>query len=355
MRLAALLLAIAYSLPSWSQGILFAEIPYSLTSQQSVTVTHLSLGETCHVIFLPGHLVPCNPAFLPIDADKTERDSFLNGNIYLGDDYSKITEYFKILNNEDKAELAERFLNEKDPIAMQASTSLWMKSSWFSATFTPYKISYFSVVRDQADPQVALHALQEHSIAVQVGDEFADGFFAGLQVRGVKRKFIHQEFPVLEAVTDPEHVLEIQDQHVLYLEPGVGYSVPVDWRPRLSVNLINGGFADKNFEAFNTDPILDTGVGFSPPLGWPRLDLGVNYRPISQAEMAGERLRFGALLEFGVVSTSLGWDASNLSISVNSKFDKIGVGLMYTRNRISDPYFESYDNDAVYTEFSLLL
>ncbi|HEX4924140.1 MAG TPA: hypothetical protein VFV50_08640, partial [Bdellovibrionales bacterium] len=221
-----------------------------------------------------------------------------------------------------------------------------------SIAFTPYHLSYVSVVRNQAYPVVALRAAQERSLRVQAGGPVTPWLQAGLQTRLVDRKFVQNEFSMFEAIADGESVLAPKEQKLVYLEPGLTILGAGTWEPKLSAMISNMGFTDRTFEETKQSPVLDTGVGVAPPIGFGKLELGLNYRASDMRPDLWDRFGLGADYRLGLIEATMGWGREYLNFGLMSSFWSAHVAVLFSSMKYKTADLGEASRSSVMTEFS---
>lgn len=237
---------------------------------------------------------------------------------------------------------------------MEASGEFSFRTRYFGAGFTPYRLTYFSLVRNAAYPQIAVHAMQERTMRIMGGGQVEDNLHAGLQLRYVTREFVQEEFSLYEAITKSDSILRKRKQNVFYVEPGFAYILDPKWKTRTSVLLSNVGFADEKYEEINLDPVWDLGVGFSPPVAFGQWDLGLNYQITRAKTDPLDQVRIGTSYSYGLLSGILGFDRNNWSIGVLTSFWSARAGIVYVFNRVQTATGEIFENQTTFTELSFV-
>ena len=329
-------------------------------------LSHHVLGATCSSMRSLRSEIPCNPALLtsqdPEESISYLEDSVFAANLFFGDDYDVIYKNRNLFREDDKLALAESLLGESKPVRFEAAVNLWWRAPYLAILYQPARVTYYSQVRNPSYPDIAIHAMEESEIAVSWGGQQAshdENLYLGVNFRYVERKFIHEEFNLFDAAPNMDEYLVAKKQKLFLIEPGVSYRLTGDswlhtWRPQVSANLSQLGYADEKYEEVPQKPVLDSGISFSPPVRFGEFEFALNYRWTS--EIANERkLRLGIQYQIGMANFMAGYDESQWALGVSSFYRNLSAGIMY--KRVETESFEDakiYD-DSAYVEFRLML
>lgn len=352
MRLLIAAALAAYSMsPARAQPVLTSELPL-LSDRTAPPLMTQSLGTACNVIAGSKASLPCNPANAYIESFEDGPSYVLSGRLFVGGEYERFKTVNQLLNGPYDEEFVQSLFAENQIIDTQLAGSLGLRTRYFSAAFTPYHLSYVSVVRNQAYPVVALRAAQERSLRAQVAGPVTPWLQAGLQTRLVERKFVQNEFSMFDAIADGQKVLVPKEQRLVYLEPGVSFFGAGTWAPKASVLLTNMGFADRQHEETKQAPVIDTGVGVAPPLGFGVLEVGLNYRASDMRPNIWDRFGFGAGYRLGLIETTLGWGNEQVNLGLMSSFWSAHVAVLFSSKRYRTDDLRDEYRSSVMTEFS---
>ena len=310
-------------------------------------LTRIALGPSCAGVISATESLPCQPALLAANPQRK-----FSGNLVIGNEYSKIYNSSKLVNEGRRTEVVEEVLTQQRPLELNGSAQIWFRSSNIAVSFVPAAVSYFSYVRNSAYPNIQLQAMLERNLTARVGSYLGDDFYLGFQARGVDRTFVQDQFDFYEYLARPESYLQPQRQRAIYLEPAVAYVHPSDWKPRATAMLSNLGWADQKHNAFALSPVVTTAVGVSPPLEAIDLDLSLAYRLSDRFDGQEGGLSFGSHLQVGILSATFGAGKDHLSAGVQSIYEHIRVGLLY--QRVSYPGLPE-KGDAIHAEIGIQL
>lgn len=333
--------------PFLARADVFDQRPNPFTRFVYTDLASRTLGPLCSVTKVTQGSIPCQPADL---AQKGE--AVFSGSLFIGDEYEIVNRYRELLDDNRSLDLVKALFKEKNRVLMEASSALSMRKGWFAASFIPLKFSYFSSVRNQANPQLALSLAQDRSFNLMAGRSLAENWSGGLRLRWVERKFIEDDFSLLEAVSNIDEVMELKKQNLIYLEPSLKYHFWSEWQGQLSLMMSNMGFADRQYESTRFTPIYDVGLGVTPPLGTRDLHLATSYRWDEKRVSSLKNFYVGGTYQFGLVTTAVSYGAEALSAGVFSNLWSLRIGLSYERQKINGIGGGEEYEDAIYSEFS---
>lgn len=327
-----------------AEELAFSRNARTFETQQSSLVVK-GLAHAClTMLSIPDGLL-CNPAHTPLNTK-----SKLGVELLLSNGYANLENLQKLLAGKVTQELADTLFLDGQIIQIEANTEINFQSKYLSGRYTPLTVKGFSVVRNEADPDVELYAVEEKGFAFQSGLELFKDFYAGVQTRFVSRKFIRQRFKLTQLGTEAgKDLLKPKEQNATYIEPGLTYILAKTWRPRISVFVANLGSVSKEYEELKSPVETQFGFGFSPPLRWGELDLSLEYRSMNYEETDLERLRAGALYHFGSMYLSGGVDSNGISGGIYYSLDTVNAGILYSTTRFINQE-ESFFAQTVYVQ-----
>ncbi|MCB0406580.1 MAG: hypothetical protein KDD34_00170 [Bdellovibrionales bacterium] len=311
------------------------------------------LGSSCGTLIATSYSLPCHPALLPLESSQ----NFV-ANIFLGEHYQRVNAYRKDIQNKDEFGVIEKLFEEQKALQLQAGSALWVKSKYFSFSYIPLYMSYFSELKNRSYPQVDLKVYIEESLQLQgaLPIQWDNTVISlGLQGRAVDRKFIFQEFALFDVLSDPSQ-LKIQSHKSLFLEPGIVILQDTDWKPRLTAQL-------KNLQVHHSGDrppselvgaFVDTGIGTSVPITFGNLDLGISYRHDREITDPWDRISFGTHYGLGLVATDLSLAQDAFSLGVSTQFLSARTGVAYFQNQVHEWDGSTSTNKTVNLEFGLV-
>lgn len=371
MRFLILLLTLVFTFPvlaSRGRVLNMSAAPYFLNGDRSF-ISHQVLGSACSSFRTLNKEPVCNAALMGEDqrsdfsSDNAVSVLFPKGyfaaNIFFGDDYETLYKNRDAIQAENKMALAESLLSEKAPVRFAGAANLWWRGETIAIVYQPLRLTYFSFVKNQAYPDLILHAMQEQSLAVQAGGFLNENWRAGMQVRLIDRKFVHEELNLFDAIPEMNRHLQVKSQKLVLLEPGMAYEVHGDetvekWKPILTASVTNLGFADHMYDEVPSRGVLDTGFSLSPPVAMGEWELGLNYRWTSDID-GDKKIRLASQYRLGLAGFLAAIDQDQWSLGVISSFRSVSAGLMYERSRAENIDGQSIYEDSGYVEFRISL
>lgn len=320
-----------------------AELAFSRNARtfetQHSSLVVKGLAHAClSVTFNPDGL-PCNPALTPLNKKPS-----LGAEILLSNGVSTLKNVRSLVNGNINEELIETLFSSGQIMQIESNIDINFVSKYINSQYTPLSVKGFSVVRNEANPDIDLYAIEEESFTFQSGYEFFEDFFAGLQVRTVNRKFIRQRFKLIALGTqDGKDLLKPKEQGAIYVEPGVTWFLGSEWKPRVSLFVTNMGHVSEKYEELKTPVEGQFGFGIAPPVSWGEWEMSLEYRSMNYEETdVVQRLHLGSIYKFGAMFLTGGIDKNGISGGVFYYLDKINAGVIYSTTKYiseSDDYF----------------
>ncbi len=294
---------------------------------------------------IPDGLV-CNPAL-----SNTVSKSSLGTQVLISNGASAFSNIAEIVDGKVDQGTIDTIFSDGKIIQAETNVDIFFKSKIISGRYTPYSLRALSVVRNEANPDVELSAVEEKGFTFQSSYEFFQNFYAGLQVRILNRKFVIQQFKLISLATqDGEGLIAPKTQDVTYVEPGFHYVLSLPWKPRFSAFVANTGSYSKKYDEIKTPEELQVGIAISPPVFWSELDIMLDYKSLSYQESDFEKLRLGSVLRFGSMNVFGGIDTNGVSGGVFFALEKINSGVFYSTTKLTNGN-EKYFTQTVYVEF----
>lgn len=277
--------------------------------------------------------LPCNPAWTPLAAK-----SKFGATAQLSNGYATLTNVQKLLDGKITQELIDSLFAQGKILQLEALLDLTFQSKYLSGKYTPLSVKGFSVVRNEANPDVDLYAVEEKGFTFHSGYEVFSGFFAGIQVRLISQKSIKQRFKLVQLGTQQgQELLKPKEQTLTYIEPGIGYLFSGTWRPRFSILVANLGFTSNEVSEFKIPAEPQVGFAISPLVTWGEFDFTLDYKSLSYEESAAEKFRLGGLYRFGSMNLSAGIDSAGVSGGIYYELDKVNAGIFYSTTQFPNP------------------
>lgn len=299
-----------------------------------------TLAHACLTLFELSDHVPCNPAYTPLTQTPGLAISALFSN-----GYATLQKTQRLMSGRIDGDLLQDLFSQDHVLQAEGVLQVYFKSRWFAAAYTPFAVRYYSATRNEANPDVELIAVGEESFMVQSGIRLLDQLYVGARLRSVTRNLIRKRFKLLDAVTDAQ-ILKPETQRLIFVEPAGSYVVNLPGWPTivLSAMLENLGAVEGGDQA--SVPISPRfAIGASHPVGWGRLESVFEYRALSPESDTIERLHFGAVYHFGILSAAAGIDYDGISAGINYDFQSLNTGISYSTNQVPwrsrDFYFQT--------------
>jgi hypothetical protein len=327
-----------------TSGLAFSRNARTFELQHS-TLVMKGLANACLTMTIVPDGLPCNPAMTPLNTKPS-----LGAEFQLSNGYSSLQNVRKILDGKVDQELVDTLFSQGKIIQVEANADIGFHSKFLSGQYTPLSVKGFSVVRNEANPDIDFYAIEETGFSFQSGYEIYNDLFAGVQIRTMNRKFIKQRFKLVVLGTQAgQDLLKPKEQSVAYLEPGFTYFLGKTWKPRVSLFVVNLGYVSKNYDELPEPPEAQLGFGISPPMAWGDLDLSFEYRSMSYEEEDLKKLRFGAMYHFGSMYLTGGIDNNGISGGVFYGLDKVNAGIVYSTTQMINQG-ESFYTQTAYVQ-----
>lgn len=329
---------------SESLDLAFSRNARTFETQHS-TLVMKGLANSCLTMPIIPDGLPCNPSMTPLKSK-----SGLNAEVQLSNGYSALNNVRKLIDGKITQELTDTLFSQGKIIQIEASTDVNFYSKYLSGQYSPISVKGFSVVRNEANPDVDLYAVEEKGFTFQSGIEAYNNLYLGAQVRSLSRKFIKQRFKLVSLGTqNGQDILKPKEQTVLYLEPGLTYFLSKEWQPRISIFVANLGTVSKKYDEFSEPVEGQFGFGFSPPVLWGNLDVSLEYRSMTYEESDLKKIRVGTLYHFGSMFLSGGIDSNGISSGVFYSLEQVNAGIVYSTTQF-DNKGESFYTQTVYVQ-----
>jgi hypothetical protein len=308
----------------------FTQVPSRFNTHE-LTLGSRGLGETCYSRgVLPDGTV-CNPAYL----DEAP-PGFLMGRIFLGNGYTALSTANSLLFQP----LTRDFLQglfQNNVTSLETNVSLVFQAKYFSASFSPYRVQYFSEVHNPNYPVIAVHAAVERALtfsggsSLEVVNPALKDFSAGAKLRILDRNYIHGSFSMSETLTqNPSDLLPVKEQFAAYFDPTLAWRPSrAPWKLRGSVGLVNVGKTSNNDPLYQEPIDAVAGVGVEPPVGFGHLRLGMDAVGLAHADGLASMLRLGTSYQLGIMEAMGGWNENAVTGGIQFGFQVLQAGIVY--------------------------
>lgn len=305
------------------------------TQQGSLTVK--SLAFACLGLQEVPDGLPCNPAMTPKPGKGTLKASGLISN-----GYSNLAKTRRLIDGDVDQGLLDDLFSEERILQVESNADVMFTSPYLNSKFTPVSYKFFSVARNDANPDVELFAVEEQGLTIQSG--FSYGHFDfGIELRKTDWKFIRQRFKLLSLSTPQgREAIKHKTQTAYFAQPAVNYNIPLAWNPRLAVQIVNLGSVNVKYDEFKHPTEAQVGFGISPPMPYGNLEILLDYKSLSYEETGAEKLHLGALYKYGTMNLGFGLDNNGGSIGVFYGLEQINAGILFSSTQLpwrEDDYF----------------
>lgn len=282
-----------------------------------------------HACLTSGYIrdsLPCNPSLLPM----TQKPR-LGIQAELSNGYDTLDKMRQLISGQltDSA-INELFAKER-VLQIEGNGEIDFVSPYFSARYTPMNIKYFSVIRNEANPDVELSAVEEKNFEVQFAYPLSDSFYIGLAAKSLDRRFIIQRFQLVDLATDAgKALLKPKKQRSYLVTPAATLFLPGGWKPRIAVQVANIGGHSGDTSAMAEPLDVQAGAGITIPFDWTEIDVMVDYRSLTYSENGEEKFHLGSMLRFGAMSLVTGADYFGFSGGVFYGLEQVNAGILFS-------------------------
>lgn len=303
-----------------------------------------TLGGTCFTLDVGVDNLPCNPAYLA-----KERNRSFKVQLFGGNNISYLNDAADVAQGKATAQTVQSLFAERRSSELEATAELSYTSEKFGLAYEPYRVSYYSLFQNPALPEITVFASLEDSARFQVASYTSQDFYLGLQVRYLHRQIVSSRFFLTDVLAENRNdFIQPHEQKFFFFEPGVLYSKEDHpWRPEVSFNFINWGLRDGSASFADPVPEYHLGLGVSPDFGWGRWGWALDTAWHREVETPIEMFTLGSYFEMGILKLygsisekasgagfTVGFDHLNLGMSYVVKKEKMEVGEDLNSNRL---------------------
>ena len=291
------------------------------------------LGYGCFAFDLAADTLPCGPAVLAETRERAFRAS-----VFFGNNVSYMKEATEFAKGEASSQTIETLFKRTDSSELDANLEAAFVSPTFGVAISPLRVNYFTTFRNPALPEVSLYASQEESAKLQFASYVGNDLFVGLQTRLLHRKFVARHFFLTDALAENgPQLFDPQQQSLLFLEPGIMFAPEnPEWKPQLSLNLVNWGFADRSYEELPILPQYHLSGSIAPIVGLGRWGLGFDLFWDQNVKDVLEPVTLATYYEFGILRlfASLAENSQGAGFQVMS--GPLNLGVTYSDQQTDD-------------------
>ncbi len=292
-----------------------------------------SLAHSCLGLTDIADSLPCNPATVPLI---TKSDLSAEGLVSNG--YQAVKSTRSLLSGDITQESVDTLFKGSSQIQIEGNSDVHFKSPHLTGRYVPLSIKGLSVVRNIANPEAQIQAIQESGFKFQSGYKWSKNFYFGLQVQFLERKYINKQFLLVELATAAgKNLLIPQKQSVTTFEPGLYYKFSNTFlKPAISLLIANGGFYQPFDKEINLPTEAQFGFAISPPIYWGEFNLTLDYKTLSvEDKELSDKIHSGFLYKFGSLNLAGGLNTHGASSGVFYSIEKINAGILYSTSRTS--------------------
>lgn len=317
------------------------------SNEKSANLAAKGVGYGCLTMTTIEDGLPCSAALMG-----QPRQSRFTAQVFLGNGYQLAKQAEQLLGGNVSQDFIRGLFAENQIMEAEANAELVFQTRYFGLSFAPYRLNYFSRVRNAVYPVVDVLAFLERNFTLQTGFGVGHGIFLGLQGRLVNRQFIQTSFSVFDLATDSEQkILKPKTQNGFLIEPSLAYFMDAAWAPRISLAVTNLGFFDQSHPEFSNNAIPQIGVGVQPPFRYGILELGLDYRDDSRLDGWTEKFLPGASFRMGAMQLVASMNARNMNGGVLFSMNPMRVGIVYNSTRVPGTPQDAAYAQTVYTQF----
>jgi len=284
------------------------------------------VAHACLTVLVVPDGLPCNPSLLALVPKNR-----LGIQALLSNGYSTLDRMRRLMSGQLTQATIDDLFSDERVLQIEGNAEIDFVTPYFAAAYTPITAKYFSVVRNEANPDVELSTVEEKNFILQTGYKFGDWIYLGVTGKQYSRKYIKSRFHLIDLATEAgKDAIKPRNQNGITLSPAATVFFPGSLKPRVAIMVANLGFV-KGDREYLEDPIdFQGGVGITVPLGWAEMDFGIDYRSLSYDEVFGERFHFGTVFRFGAMSLFSGADHHGLSGGVSYGLEQINAGILFS-------------------------
>ncbi len=274
--------------------------------------------------------LPCNPALLTY----LQKES-LSLQALISNGSSNLEKIKKLLNQSSTQDTIDALFSKERILQIESHASLLFRSKYFAAQYLPVDIKGFSVVRNEANPDVEFYAVEDKGFRLQAAYPLTENLTIGLQSRLTDRKFIRQRFKLTDLATPAgKNLLTPKTYNFQTLEPSFSALVYQPWKVRISMMYANAGRYSERYDQIDPADELQGGISITPELlPWGELLLSLDYKSLTAEDSSLDKLHYGVSYSFGSMSISGGIDTHGISSGVFFSIQSISAGILYTTTK----------------------
>jgi hypothetical protein len=231
VRIAGLLILFC----SFLQAAQALETPRSLRGGQA-GFAFRALGMGCRAFDVAADVLPCNPAHLAKNRERTFSTSLSFGN-----DITYSAEAKKLIDGKADKETIKNLFGERKTSDLQSQIEMGYAASNFGFAITPLGLNYRSLFRNSSLPEITVFASKDQSARAQIASYLGSSLSWGLQLRYLEREVIARQFFLTDALAEGgESLFQPERQTLFFVEPTLMFASDESvHRPEVSLGLVN--------------------------------------------------------------------------------------------------------------------
>lgn len=325
------------------------EVPRYMSYGSSSFATH-ALGFTCFSFDVGADVLPCNPAYIA-----KERKKQFKATGFFGNNVSYGQQVVDLLKGQADQGTVQKLFGQKESSELEANAEAGFLMETFAISYSPARINYYTLFRNQSLPQMTVFASKEESAKMQLASYIENNFYLGLQMRYVHRQFIANEFFLTDALAENgKDMFQSQEQNFLYFEPSILFSPEdVSYKPEISMSLVNMGFYDKKYEEYPSSPQFHLSGTVQPEVPVGHFGVGADLFWDQSVKGALEPITLGAFYRFGVLKLLGNLAENSNGFGFQVIYENFNLGLTYSYRQIKDEIGDTYSYRRVYMQLGL--
>jgi hypothetical protein len=282
--------------------------------------------------------------------------------LYLGNGYTALSTANQLIFQPVSRDFLQNLFQHQNVTTLEGNASLVFATRYFSASFSPYRVQYFSEVQNPNFPVIAIQASIERSLEFQGGVSLGElsprlrELSVGARLRLLDRNYVSGSFSLAQSLTDsPQSLLPVRQQFAAYLDPTIAWRPAIGkWRLWSSLGLINLGGASTGDPLYKTSVDIAGGVGVEPPLKYGRLRLGVDFINVfNNGGDAASIFRLGGSYQLGILEAMAGYNENSVVSGLLFAFQVVQAGVLYEFRRAE--LEGGFSDNRISTEISVKL
>ncbi len=337
------ILLIFFSWKALASDLAFSRNARTFEAQHS-SLIEKTLASSCLGLTEMPDGIPCNPAM----TQKATRGK-LKAQALVSNGYSNIAKSRRLLKGDIDDSLLNELFSEQRVLQAEMFADVMFTSKLLNSKYSPASYKFFSVIRNDAYPDVELFAVEEQNLTLQSGYSFGN-FDLGVEVLQNKWKFIRTRFKLLAVSTQQGlEKLKPKEQNATFVQPALTYNFPMAWQPRVSMKVVNLGTVDQDYNEFRHPSETQFGFALSPEIFYGKIDVMMDYKSLNYEESDWEKVHFGLLYRFGSMNLGFGFDNNGSSVGIFYGLEQINAGILFstTKNLWKD---DDYFAQTVYVQ-----